>query len=279
VELYDDEIVAAEPPEYKEGDFRMPFSEERIEDYLLGVHAEVITKENLSVDYHERVAIQLEQALVIGFGATLTGINYTSPLYETFIKLRENIFVFSAAKQYQQVRTMSEFIYDKGVKSTYTEFRQLARKVFIEYNDTYLRSEYITAIGQSQMAKEWVEADQKKDLFPYLTYRTQRDSRVRDEHATLDGITLPVNHPFWNTYMPKNAWRCRCFTVSKARAKVTDLTERDLSDLEDEKKFPPVFRMNPGKDGLIFNPKHHPYFFVAKGDAGLKQQNFKMPVP
>lgn len=274
-----EDIIAAEPPEVNPEFFKMPFTEEQIDIYLLSIYSEVIKKDQLSVSYHEKVGVKLEEALVVGFGATLSDINYTSPLYKAFVKMRENIYVFSAAKQYQQVRTMSEFIFNKGVKSTFAEFKSLAKKVFIEYNENYLRTEYITAIGQSQSAKDWIEADQKKDIIPYLQYRTQRDARVRDEHAALDGITLPVGHPFWNNYMPKNGWRCRCFTVSKQRARVTDLAERDLSDLDDKTKFPEVFRMNPGKDGLVFNPKKHPYFFVAKGDADLRRNNFNLPIP
>ncbi len=273
-----DEITAKEPPEVNPDDFKMPFNEEDIELYLLSVYAGAITKDNLSVGYHETVGVELESALTIGLGS-MHSFPYTSPKYELFQKLRSNIFVFSAAKQYQQVRIMSQFINKDGIKSTYTEFKKLAGKVFDEFNNQYLKSEWVTAIGQSQSAKEWVEAEEKKDIIPYLTYRTQRDSRVRDEHAALDGITLKVDHPFWNTWMPKNGWRCRCFTVSKERAKVTDLSERDLTDLSDEKKFPKVFQMNPGKDGLIFNPKYHPYFFVARGDAGLKQNNFNLPIP
>jgi SPP1 gp7 family putative phage head morphogenesis protein len=274
-----DEIVAKEPPEINPEYFKMPFNEEAIEIYLLSVYAGAITKENLSIEYHEKVGLKLEEAITIGLGGSLTSFNYTTPEYTLYRKMRENIFVFSAAKQYQQVRTMSQFISQNGVKSTYQEFKTLAGKVFAEYNDNYLRTEYVTAIGQAQMGKEWVEAEQKKDIIPYLQYRTQRDSRVRDEHAALDGITLPVDHPFWKTYMPKNGWRCRCFTVSKERAKVTDLADRDLSDLSDEKKFPKVFQMNPGIDGLVFNPKHHPYFFVARGDSELKKNSFNLPIP
>lgn len=273
-----EEIVAKEPEAVDPDNFRMPFDNEWIEMYLLSVYAGAITKDQLSVQYHAKVGVALEDALIIGLGSQYT-FPLSSPKYTLYQKLRSNIFVFSAAKQYQQVRTMSHFINKDGVKSTYQEFKELAKKVFIEYNDNYLRTEYVTAVGQSQMAKEWVEIQEKKDVIPYLTYRTQRDARVRDEHAVLDGITLPVDHPFWNNYMPKNGWNCRCFTVSKERAKVTNLSERDLTDLADEKKFPKVFQMNPGKDGLIFNPKHHPYFFVAKGDAGLKQNNFNMPIP
>lgn len=272
------DIVANEPPVIPD-DFVPPFTEEAMEIYLLGVYTGSIDKDHLSVSYHEKVGTKLEEAMVIGFRGGLTSINYTTPEYRTFVKMRENIYAFSAAKQYQQVRTMSRFIDEKGVKSTYSEFKKLAEKVFVEYNDTYLKTEYQTAIGQSQMAKEWVEAEQKKDIIPYLEYRTQRDARVRDEHAALDGITLPVDHPFWNNYMPKNGWRCRCFTVSHEKAKVTDLSTRNLSDLNDTKKFPKVFRMNPGKDGLVFNPKYHPYFFVERGDGNLKKRNFNLPIP
>jgi|ADGO01.1.fsa_nt_gi Uncharacterized protein, homolog of phage Mu protein gp30 len=254
-----DDIVAQEHPEINPDLFRMPFSEEAIELYLLEVYAGAITKENLSISYHEAVGDTLEDALILGFGPQ-SSYNITTPQYSLYQKLRENIYVFTAAKQYQQVRTMSQFITEKGIKSTFSEFKQLAQKVFIEYNETYLKTEWITAIGQSQMAKEWIEADQKKDIIPYLRYRTQRDARVRDEHAALDGITLPVDHPFWRTWMPKNGWRCRCFTQSLERAAITDLAERNLADLKDEKKFPKVFQMNPGIDGLIFNPKYHPYF-------------------
>lgn len=273
------EIEAKQPPAFNPDDYTPPFSEEWIEIYLLSVYSGFITKENLDITYYSKIIDELEQAMVIGFGGTSTSFNYTSPAYQAFVKMRENIYVFSAAKQYQQVRTMSNFIYNKGIKSTYTEFRDLAKNVFHEYNDTYLRTEWVTSIGQCQMAQEWIEADSKKDLFPILEYRTQRDSRVRDEHAVLDGISLPIDHPFWNTYMPKNGWRCRCFTVSHERKKVTDLATRDLSDLSDESKFPKVFRMNPGKDGLIFNPKQHPYFRVAKGDVELRNDNFGLPLP
>lgn len=36
------------------------------------------------------------------------------------------------------------------------------------------------------------------------------DSRVRPEHAALDGVTLPKDHPFWNTYTPPYFYNCRC---------------------------------------------------------------------
>ena len=253
------------------------FPEDWIQLYMLGVFTGSITTDRLSLDYHSKVGGELEKGVIEGYKGAVTEFGVGTKEYETAIKLRKNIYAFSAAKQYQQVRTMSKLIDVGGNKSTFKEFRGMADHVFDDYNKNYLKTEYNTAIGQAQNAREWVNAVQKMETFPTLEYRTQRDSHVRDEHAILDGIVRTVNDPFWNNYMPKNGWNCRCFVVQHEGTKVTNLKERDLSDLNDEKKFPKVFRMNPGKDGLIFNPKYHPYFFVAKGDAGLRANNFNLP--
>ena len=33
---------------------------------------------------------------------------------------------------------------------------------------------------------------------------------MRASHAKLNKIILPVEHSFWDTYMPPNDWNCRC---------------------------------------------------------------------
>ena len=253
------------------------FSEQEIEFYLISVYSGIITKNNLSVEYHYRLAAYLEQALYEGFGSDLN-INFLSQGYETLRALRSHIYVFSAAKQYTQVREMSAFINIRGEISSFKEFKDLAGGVFDVYNKNYLRTEYNTAVGQAQMASQWVDFVEQQNTLPMLTYRTQKDARVRDEHAALEGITRPVNDPFWNTFMPKNGWNCRCFVTQHDNKRATDLSKRDLSATEDEKKFPKVFRMNPGKDRLVFNPKHHPYFRVAKGDKGFREANYNLPI-
>lgn len=255
------------------------FSAGEMEWYILSVYQELITKNNLSYEYHYRIAAYLEKAIYEGFGVDLVNVPFTSSKYETLSKLRRSIYIFSAAKQYSQVREMSAFINETGVKSQFKDFRELAGKVFGTYNKNYLKTEYSTAVGQSEMARQWVEFEDKKDVLPMLRYHTQKDARVRDEHAVLEGITRPVDDPFWNSYMPKNGWRCRCFvTQHDDSVKETDMSKKDLPEWGD-KQFPKVFRMNPGKDGVVFNPKFHPYFFVAKGDAEFRKQNFGMPAP
>lgn len=251
-----------------------PFTPGEIEFYVLQVFNGTITKNNLSPDYHYRIAAYLEKAVYEGLGLDLSQVPFSEQRYAILQGLRKHIYVFSAAKQYSQVREMSALI---TPDSDFKTFRETADKIFDNYNKSYLKTEYSTAVGQSEMASQWAGFEEQKESLPMLTYHTQRDARVRDEHAVLDGITLPVGDKFWDTYMPKNGWRCRCFvTQHDEDAKPTDMTQRPLPAFGD-KAFPKVFRMNPGKDQLIFNPKFHPYFHVAKGDAAFRANNFGLP--
>jgi SPP1 gp7 family putative phage head morphogenesis protein len=44
-------------------------------------------------------------------------------------------------------------------------------------------------------------------------YITVGDDRVRPSHELLDGVTLPKDHPFWDTCIPPCGWSCRCSWV------------------------------------------------------------------
>lgn len=247
--------------------------------YITGVYAKIITRQNLSLDYHKKVGGLLYDATEKGFSGSLEHFSPFTAQYKTLRGLRSNIYVFSAAKQYQQVREMSRFINVKGVQSTFSDFKVKAGKVFDDYNKNYLKTEYVTAISAAQNAREWVEAVQKADIFPLMRYETQRDLRVRDEHRKLDGVTLPINHPFWNNFMPPNGYSCRCYTTSQEDEPIIRPSKEAQVDMKDETKFPPLFQMNPGKDEIIFDPAKHPYFKVARGDKELKMKNFNLPVP
>jgi uncharacterized protein with gpF-like domain len=57
--------------------------------------------------------------------------------------------------------------------------------------------EYNFAVASAQSAGKWHEFAEYADRY-YLQYRTARDERVREEHAILDGITLPFDDKFWD---------------------------------------------------------------------------------
>lgn len=54
--------------------------------------------------------------------------------------------------------------------------------------------------------------------FDYWVYH-HNDSVVnpRKQHLAWDGLTLPTDHPFWQTHYPPNGWGCQCY-VTGARS-------------------------------------------------------------
>lgn len=77
--------------------------------------------------------------------------------------------------------------------------------------ETMFRTQAQVAYG----AGRWI-ADQDPDIQEILwgyTYVTVGDDRVREEHAALDGVTLPKDDPFWQRFFPPNGWNCRCQAI------------------------------------------------------------------
>jgi SPP1 gp7 family putative phage head morphogenesis protein len=243
------------------------FTEDEQEDYLLAVYSGLITTYTLSINYHEKVGGKLYGGVLDGWGK----IGFKDAETEILAGLTENIYAFSAAKQYQQVRDMSRKVSEN---ITFKEFREFADDIFGNYNESYLKTEFETAIEQSQNARKWAQVQGEKDTFPLLKYKTQQDDLVRHDHAELNNVIKPVDDPFWDTHMPANGWRCRCFVQQIEEGEIT----KDPPTLT-EAQIPPLFRMNAGKDKLIFDPKKHPYFVISKGDAQLKKDNFNLPIP
>ena len=78
------------------------------------------------------------------------------------------------------------------------------------FNDKRLQLIYDVNMRQSAQAGSWSRIARNKKAFPFILYRTKRDEKVRNTHRAWDGLVLPVDHPFWDTHMPMNGWRCRC---------------------------------------------------------------------
>lgn len=253
--------------------------EDKIEEILNGIFEGTINVANLPEDLYLATAKYLEGGLYKGYGAKLDACMYYQPDYELLSELRDNVYIFSGAKTYQQVRDMSGLI---AKTKTFSEFQREARKVYDEYNKNWLKAEYQTTIGQGQMANLWNQIEQTKDIFPYLEYKAVIDSKTSEICRPLDGVILKVDDPFWNKYTPLNHFNCRC-TVKKLDKYTDKLTTNPsrLKEIEGEVsgQVPDEFKMNVGKDGYVFNPKEHPYFKVAPKDKGLAKNNFGLPIP
>ena len=226
------------------------FTQEEQDEYTLMVFLGIISVTNPSPNYTFRVLSVFERALIDGFGSTIHDLTPGTPEHTLFKSFRESLLSFTEAKQTQQIKEMSQFL---GLDQE--DFMIEGGKVFNKFNSQYLSAEYETTINASKSGARWVEFEKNKVSKPMLTYRTQRDNRVRPEHRILEGITRPVDDPFWDLYYPPNGWNCRCYTVSSSSAVLT--TDIPINEISSE--IPDLFKFNPGKTGFVFSPSH-PYY-------------------
>lgn len=188
--------------------------------------------------------------------------------------LEENGFIFSGFKTFHAMREIGlSLVNDKGEIKSYSDFQADVLKLNAKYNTNYLYAEYKHAIGTCQMAAKWqkIEADGDRYL---LQYRTAQDERVREDHALMDGITLPPSDPFWDKYYPPNGWGCRCTAVQVRRGKYTESDPAQAMMLGDNSTAAAkqqIFRFNAGKTMQLFPPKHPYYKAPAEAKKAIKK--------
>jgi SPP1 gp7 family putative phage head morphogenesis protein len=244
---------------------------------ILAIYAGTISTHNLDVTTYLKTARKLSEGMFDGYGKDFSKVVYASEDYYMLKSLSDNIYIFSAAKTYQQTREISSLLVTKsetGLERTlFNDFRKQAKEIFLNYNENYLRAEYNSAIAQARTASQWQEITREADHLPMLTYHTVGDGRVRPTHQTLDNIARPVKDKFWDTYMPPNGWNCRCTVLQDS-----DTPQTSLKDFKAPTDVPDIFKFNAGKERIVYSKKH-PYFKVAPQDRQFAKQNFNMPIP
>jgi SPP1 gp7 family putative phage head morphogenesis protein len=255
------------------------FTEDSIKDLIKGVWDGDITRNDLPEDLYYAIADYLKEGLYQGFGGTLS--DFAGSDLELLTELRENIYMFSGAKTYQQVREMTDLLTGENGIRSWPEFRDAARDIYDQYNENWLSAEYDTAIGQGQNAVKWNEIEKNKETMPYLKYNATEDANECEICAPFNNLVAPVDDPIWDTVYPENHFRCRCTVDQIDKYEDVELTPDDEKDRlvsEVEPKMNDMFKMNAGKDRVIFN-EEHPYFEVEKGDRGFAADNFDLPIP
>lgn len=141
-------------------------------------------------------------------------------------------------------------------------------KLITRFDPARLKLIYDVNTRQAYAAGLWQRIERNKATSPYIRYITKRDERVRASHRSWDRLTLPVDHPFWNTHFPPNGWRCRCRAMSMSQSdynqgltpdgKRLNKSEPEIEWVEWENKktgavekvpkgIDPGFGYNPGK--------------------------------
>lgn len=216
---------------------------------------------NDSMMQSPEVTALIEETCRIISSAVDRGLTEEAPA-ELRYALENNAFIFSGFKAYHSLREAGlSMIGSDGRVKPFSAFLQDVRAINARYNGNWLRAEYNHALASSQMAAKWSSLEKNPDRY-MLQYRTARDTRVREEHAALDGITLPADDPFWDRYYPPNGWNCRCNAVQVRRARYTSSDPEKAMKIGNEATEGPkkaIFRFNAGRTMQVFPPKH-PYY-------------------
>lgn len=181
--------------------------------------------------------------------------NYEAKDNELRNRLTSNVAEFSAAKTYAQIKEFIDIFKSGDNNIKFSDFKRQALEINEVANVVHLRTEFNDAVASGQMAAQYARYDREKDVMPYLTYNTVGDDRVRDRHADLDGITLPIDHPFWDQNMPINGHNCRCdVSQSNDPNKVTPDSAAEAASKR--AKIPMKFQNNSGKTGVAFTKEY-----------------------
>lgn len=201
---------------------------------------------NIEPELFEATFKALTDAVNIGFGE----IAYEKPDLEFVRLLNNSAKWFAARKTALQVLQLIALTKDeeKGTKRPFREFRKLAEGVLTNYNKTWLKTEYDTAIAAARSARDWQNFEAEADLYPNLEYMRTVSATPRQEHLAYVGIIRPINDPFWNTHLPPIAFNCKCSVRN------TDAQPNDIPlDIDQTDPVAPALQNNPAKTGMLFN--------------------------
>lgn len=80
---------------------------------------------------------------------------------------------------------------------------------------------YQTNMATSYAAGRWQQLNDPELLkvLPYWQYHhSDSVTHPRPLHVSWDGLTLPPDHPFWETHFPPNGWGCMCWVTAVSKA-------------------------------------------------------------
>lgn len=193
-------------------------------------------------------------------------------------RLTRSNYIFSGIKTFHELNEAFPSLLDSnGNRKTFEAFLNDVRKIDNTYNSNYLRAEYNFVQSSAEMAAKWERFSEDGDRYN-LQYRTANDSKVRPEHAALNGVTLPPSDPFWEEYYPPNGWNCRCTVVQVRKSKYPATPHDEAMALGEEalqRDTKGIFHFNPGKQNKTV-PDYNPYTIRRCRDCDIAKGKIKL---
>ena len=153
---------------------------------------------------------------------------------------------------------------ETGRLKSFDRWRRDIQGMTSHYVDSWLKTEYDTAVNRAHQAADWKHFQEEADVFPNVRWMptTSITPDPLHQHYWQLKLTLPVNHPFWDEHHPGDRWNCKCTlqqTDEPVNAEALDGWTPPLPM--------PGLDNNPAKDGKIFSDTH-PY--VTEAYPGAK---------
>lgn len=285
----DDKEHREEKEDYK----GLGYDNDEIKDFVKKVYNGDISVTDLPEDLYNAIVKKLTKGVKTGYGNPSINVEWGGVDDALVEQLTENITLFSAAKTFQQVKEMTDLRLgdDEGGIIDFDSFKEQATDIFLRYNGGeddegaikpgWMEAEYNTAIIQAGNAKKWSQIERHKDVLPYLMYNAL--DGACDICAPLNGITLPVDDPFWDEYMSENHFNCLCIVeqLEQEDGEDRESDEDEVSEAKDRAQVPDDFKYNAGKRGEVFlteGKDKHPYFDVPEKYNKLAENNFNLPL-
>jgi SPP1 gp7 family putative phage head morphogenesis protein len=216
--------------------------QKKLFDYLKRIFAG--SEELFDEDIWQHNFKKLEGAIAESFGVDFSTASRQDA--RLAFQLRENAGVYAAFKNHVEKNELVSLLTNEdGSLRTWAQFKKMATPITQKYNVNWLKTEYNQAAANATMAKKWEGFRENADIYPNLQYRAVMDRQTRAEHATWNGIILPINDPFWATHYPPNGWGCRCSVTQTDKAEKRPFGDMPAAD--------PGFQNNPGITGKLFS--------------------------
>jgi len=265
-----------------------------IEDIYSGAKSE----SDLPEDFCLTLAKYLTKGVEQGIGGAIDSVKWGEADAALAEALQENIYLFSAARTFQQTLEMSEALTDEeGKLISFKDFQQAATEIYAKYNggsfmdvdgeertlNGWLETEYNTAIQQASNAKQWNKIEKQKETLPYLRFVAVGDELECDICGEMDGICAPVDDDVWLENTPTLHWNCRCVMeqLDKEEGEAEESEQDEIDTAVEKADVPDEFKYNAGKQQEVFSTEgesKHPYFSVPKEYSKFARDNFGLPL-
>lgn len=121
-------------------------TENEVDDLLYWIKQGIVSLDNFYYPLYSKTAEELTKYLYKGYGNNIDEFQVDSEDYNMLFDLRENLYIFSAAKQYQFLREVISL----------KDFTQ-AKSVYLKYYDDYLAIELDSTEQVAINVKNWLK--------------------------------------------------------------------------------------------------------------------------